>query len=172
MTPEPADRREAWTGSFLSVDEEDWEGLGRHEIVRMGDAAAVVPILPDGDVLLVRQLRPAVREALLEIPAGMLDVEGEDALTCAGRELVEETGFRHRSMEFLGGVYVAPGTTAHYVHLFRALVEPAPVAEPEPGIEVLREPMARMVAAARAGRVRDAKTALGLLLADARPSVA
>jgi len=131
----------------------------------------VLPVTPDGDVMLVRQLRPAVRDVLTEIPAGMLDVRGEDAATCAARELFEETGFRHQSIEFLGGVYVSPGTTNHYVHLFWALTEHEPAGTPEAGIELLREPLEMMLSSARAGRIRDAKTALALLLLEARQSI-
>lgn len=142
--------------------------MGEWELVKETSAAAVVPVTPDGEVLLVRQFRPAVRDHLVEIPAGMLDVDGEDALSCAARELREETGYEHRSIEFLGGVYVSPGTTDHYVHLFWALTEDEPVGEPEEGIELFRRPVREMVEAARAGRVRDAKTSLALLLLGER----
>jgi ADP-ribose pyrophosphatase len=154
----------AFDGRFLQVHLEAWPRLGEWEIVRQPGAAAVLPVTPGGEALLVRQFRPAVRDFLLEIPAGMLDVEGEDALTCAARELREETGYRHRSIEFLGGVYVSPGTTDHYVHLFWALTEHEQAGGPEAGIELVRRPVAEVVAAARAGRVRDAKTSLALLL--------
>lgn len=164
----PDATRTVYQGSFLRVDVEEWPGVGPWELVVQPGAAAVVPVTPDGDVLLVRQFRPPVRDVLIEIPAGMLDVTGEDAVTCATRELYEETGYRHRSIEFLGGVYVAPGSTDHYVHLFWALTEDEPVGEPESGIELLREPLGTMLEAARAGRVRDAKTALALLLLGAR----
>jgi ADP-ribose diphosphatase len=100
-----------------------------------------------------------------------MDIAGEDALMCAGRELVEETGYRHTGMEFLGGVYVSPGSTGHYVHLFVARTADAPERDVEEGIELIRRPFAHMVDAARSGRVRDAKTALALLLAAARPSL-
>ena len=149
---------------------EEWPGWGPWEIFVQPGAAAVLPVTPDGEVLLVRQFRPAVRDYSVEIPAGLMDVEGEDAATCAARELLEETGFRHRSIEFLGGVYVAPGTTNHYVHVFWALTEHEPAGETEGGIELLREPLGMMLGSARAGRVRDAKTALALLLLGARRS--
>ena len=161
---EPEASRTVYPGRLLRVDVESWPALGDWEVAKQPGAAAVVPITPDGDVLLVRQFRPAVRDVLTEIPAGMLDVQGEDAVSCATRELFEETGFRHRSIEFLGGVYVSPGTTDHFVHLFWALTDHEETGAPETSIEVLRRPLADMVAAARAGRVRDAKTALGLLL--------
>lgn len=151
------------------MDIEDWEGHGPYEVVHHPGAAAVLPITPDDDVLLVKQFRPAVRQALTEIPAGLLDVEGEDALTCACRELFEETGFRHRTIEFLGGYYASAGFTDEYVHLFWARTDAEPEVPAEQGIEVSRVPFERMVVAARAGRVRDAKTALALLMAAGRP---
>jgi ADP-ribose pyrophosphatase len=168
---EPVESHRAYRGSFLSVDVERWPGLPEHEIVRHIGAAGVLPILPTRDVLLVRQFRPAIRDALTEIPAGVLDVDGEDALTCATRELFEETGYRHETIEFIGGYYSSAGFTDEYVHLFLARVAPAPEGPPEDGIELRLEPFDRMVAAARAGRVRDVKTALALLLAAGRPPV-
>jgi ADP-ribose pyrophosphatase len=168
---EPAASRRAYRGSFVSVDVESWPGLPDHEIVRHPGAAGVLPVLPTGDVLLVRQFRPAIRDTLAEIPAGVLDVEGEDALTCAGRELFEETGYRHETIEFLGGYYSSVGFTDEYVHLFLARTAADPEGPPEDGIELRLEPFDRMAAAARAGRVRDVKTALALLLAAGRSPV-
>ena len=74
----------------------------------------------------MKQFRPPVRQTLTEIPAGLLDVDGEDALTCAARELFEETGYRHREIEFLGGYYASAGFTDEYVHLFWARRRPSP----------------------------------------------
>jgi ADP-ribose pyrophosphatase len=170
-TREPREIRSAYRGRFVSVDIEDWPAVGSWEVVRMPDAAAVLPLTPDGDVLLVSQFRPPIRDHLVEIPAGIMDVPGEDAVTCAARELVEETGYRHTRIEFLGGMYAAPGSTAHYIHLFVARTAEASEGEVEEGIELSRRPFAQMVAAARSGRVRDAKTALALLLAAGRPSL-
>jgi ADP-ribose pyrophosphatase len=165
VEPEPV--REVYAGRLIRVEVQDRPG-GAHDIVRHPGAAAVVPITPQGDVLLVRQLRPAVGQALTEIPAGLLDQDGEDALSCAARELFEETGFRHETIQFLGGYFSSAGFTDEYVHLFVAATRAEPDAEPEEGIEVLRRPFVEMAQAARAGRVRDAKTALGLLLAEAQ----
>ena len=167
---EPRQSRSAFKGHVVRLDIEDWEGHPPYEVVHHPGAAAVLPITPDGDVLSVTQLRPAVRQVLTEIP-GLLDVDGEDALTCAGRELFEETGFRHRAIECLGGCYASAGFTDEYVHLFWARTDPEPDAPAERGIDVSRVPLDRMVAAARAGRVRDAKTALSLLMAAGRPSL-
>ena len=165
---EPASSRDAWVGRYLTVAVETWPGLGDYELVRKQHAAAVVPITPTDDVLLVRQFRPPVRDSLLEIPAGLLDVEGEDALSCASRELLEETGFRASSIEFLGGCYLSPGFTDEYAHLFWARTEERASSEPEDGIELVRVPFAEAAAAARAGRFRNVTTALGILLTEPR----
>lgn len=167
----PTSERTVFQGAVLRLDVEEWPGHPPYEVIRHLGAAAVLPLLPSNDVLLVKQFRPAVRQVLTEIPAGLLDVDGEDALTCASRELFEETGYRHREIEFLGGYYASAGFTDEYVHLFRARTHDEPDAEAEEGIELIRMPFDRMVDAARAGKVRDAKTALALLLADGRPSL-
>jgi ADP-ribose pyrophosphatase len=169
MTGAPESSEVLFEGPVFSVARERWSGLDRaYDVALHVGASGVLPVTPDGDVLLVRQFRPPIRDTLVEIPAGLLDVRGEDAVTCAARELLEETGYRHASIEFLGGVFTTAGFSDEYVHLFWARTESDPSGEPEAGIELLRKPFAEMVMAARAGRVRDAKTALALLLADAR----
>jgi ADP-ribose pyrophosphatase len=168
-TREPESVDVVYEGSLFSVARERWPGADHaYDVVRHPGAAAVLPVTSDGDVILVRQLRPAIRDELVEIPAGILDVDGEDALTCAARELREETGFRHRSIEFLGGVFTSAGFSDEYVHLFWALVDETDALEPEAGIALLRKPFGEMAMAARAGRIRDAKTAIAVLVAEAR----
>jgi ADP-ribose diphosphatase len=166
---EPRSSREGFAGRLIRVEVESWDGHD-FEVVRHPGAAAVLPVTPEGDVLLVRQFRPAIRRTLVEIPAGVLDMDGEDAVGCAARELFEETGYRHRSLEFLGGIYTSAGFADEYIHLFEARTGDRQEGSPEEGIEVLRRPLDEMVTAARAGRVRDAKTAVALLLAGSRRS--
>jgi 8-oxo-dGTP pyrophosphatase MutT (NUDIX family) len=169
---EPASSRVLFAGRYLSVVEETWPGVGRWEVLRKHSAVAIVPITPRGDVVLVRQFRVPIRQDLLEVPAGLLDIEGEDALACAERELAEETGFVAQGTSFLGGLYMSPGTTDEYVHFFLTSVDRDPTGEPEDGIEVVSEPFRDMVLAARAGRVRDAMTTIALLFAaERRPSM-
>jgi ADP-ribose pyrophosphatase len=165
---EPARSTPLFRGRWVRVDEEEWPGIGAWEVVRTADAAAVLPITPEGDVLLVQQFRPPVRHVVTEIPAGLLDVEGEDAPSCAARELFEETGFRHASLELLTGFHPSAGHSAEFVPLFLARTRSQPEGEQEEGIELVRRSFAEMVAEARAGRIEDAKTALALLLAAAR----
>lgn len=166
---EPTGSRSVFEGTVIRLELEEWPGQPAYEVIHHAGAAGVLPLLPSNEVLLVKQFRPAIRQTLTEIPAGQLDVEGEDALTCASRELFEETGHRHRAIEFLGGFYSSPGFADEYVHLFWARTEAEPEGDPEDGIEVIRMPFDRMVDAARAGRVRDAKTAVALLIAGGLP---
>lgn len=150
------------------MDHEIWPAIGERDVVRVFDAAAVLPLTPDDDVLLIRQFRPAVRKDVVEIPAGLLDEPGETPDGCAARELFEETGFRPTSVTKLCEIHPSPGSLTERVHLFLAETDAAATREPERGIQVVRTPFPQAVAEARAGRIEDAKTALALLLADAR----
>jgi ADP-ribose pyrophosphatase len=169
MAERPEASEVGFDGQVLTGSWQRWRGAARPSaVVRHVGAAGVLPLTPDGDVLLVRQFRPPVRRSLVEIPAGLLDVDGEDPESCAARELLEETGYRHARIEPLGDVHTTAGFSDEVVHLFWATTEPEPVGVPEDGIEVLRRPLAEMVAAARAGLVPDAKTALALLMVEGR----
>lgn len=64
-------------------------------------AAAVLPVLPDGKILMVRQYRNALERDTIEIPAGARDSKTEPTIECAARELEEETGYRCENLEFL-----------------------------------------------------------------------
>ncbi len=143
---------------------------GRYrEIVHHPGACAAVPLLGE-DVLLVRQFRDAVGEELLEVPAGVRDVAGEGVAECAAREVLEETGHRVTSIEPLGSVVTAPGFADEVIDLFLAHVEPNAEREAEDEIELVRMPLADAVKAVHAGLIKDAKSALAILLASARTS--
>jgi hypothetical protein len=84
---------------------------------------------------------------------------------------MEETGHRSTETAFLGGTFLSPGFTAEYIHLFWARTAGEPVGKPEAGIEVVRMPLHRAIASAREGKVRNAMTAIGLLLAAGVPAL-
>jgi len=93
-----------YKGSVLEVYD-DYVDVGGHKthwdfIHHMG-ASAVLPVLPDGKILMVRQYRHALGRFTLEIPAGKRDSDDEDFLLCAKRELSEETGYSSENWEFL-----------------------------------------------------------------------
>ncbi|HEX5937731.1 MAG TPA: NUDIX hydrolase [Actinomycetota bacterium] len=165
---EPSGSKPVFRGRWVRVDEEDWPGSGTWEVVRPLDAACVLPVTPEGDVLLVRQFRAAARRRTLEIPAGILDVAGEEPIDCAARELYEETGYRHASIELLARILPSPGVSTERIHVHLARTSAGAEAEPEDGVELVRRPLAEMVATARAGALEDAKTVVALLLTAAR----
>jgi ADP-ribose pyrophosphatase len=136
-------------------------------------AVAIVAVDADDRVALVRQWRTAVGDALLEIPAGGLDIDGAGAKEApedaARRELEEETGFRARTWRKLAEFYTAPGFTDELMHLFLAtdLVPAHPDGRlgPDEDERLILEwlPWRDAVAAAEDGRIRDAKSIVGLL---------
>lgn len=131
-------------------------------------AVVVVPITAGGEVLLVRQYRYAVGEALLECVAGTREA-GEDPAECAAREIQEEAGVRAGKLTRLAEFYTAPGFCTEKLHLFLAeeLTESRLPGDEDEEIDVVRLPLAEAVAMAQRGEFRDAKTIIGLLLAAA-----
>jgi len=155
-------------GEIVSVriDEfeyEDGESAER-EIVAHPGAVAIVAH-DEKRFFMVRQPRePVGEEALLELPAGKLDEEGETPLQCAQRELVEEVGVEAADWRELKRVYTSPGFSDEQVHLFIATdltrVDPQP-SEGE-RIEIVEVPLADLDDAIDS--CADAKSLIGLLL--------
>jgi ADP-ribose pyrophosphatase len=141
--------------------------VGR-EVVRHPGAVGVVAITPEGEVVLVEQYRQPLRAILREIPAGKLS-EGEAPDACAIRELAEETGYRATGVVLIGEYFTTPGFTNERFHMFLARdLEPGdrePDGEEERSMNVVRVPFDEALADARAGRIEDGKTLVGLLLA-------
>lgn len=137
------------------------------EIVRHKGAAAIVPVDEREYVCLVRQHRVAVDQLMWEIPAGKLDTAEEDPLHCAVRELREETGLAAERMELLTKVITTPGFCTEQISLYLAtgLSQHEDHPDPDEFLQVTRVPLKEAVDRAMRGELRDAKTALGLLMA-------
>lgn len=162
-----------WSGRHLDVVTVDVEAPDgstfTRELLRTGGAAAIVPVLDDGDtVLVLRQYRASLDDLLLEIPAGMVD-EGEDPETCARRELVEEVGYQATDLAFLYEARVAAGFTDHVVTVFLAtgLTEVGADRQgpEEEAMTVERLSLREAPALIAAGELIDSKTITGLLAA-------
>jgi ADP-ribose pyrophosphatase len=136
----------------------------RREVVSYGQAVVLVPVDADGSLLLVRQYRHAVGEWLLELPAGGID-EGEAPEAAAQRELREETGHRG-ALTRIGGMFLAPGYSDEFQHIFAAtgLVADALDADEDEEIELARVPLSDVLSLVDRGEIRDAKSLAGLLL--------
>jgi ADP-ribose pyrophosphatase len=140
----------------------DGEEVSR-EIVRHRGAVAVVAH-DERHVWLVRQPREAVEEPdLLEIPAGRLDVEGEEPLQAARRELAEEIGLGAHNWQPILSYYTSAGFTDERVHLFEAsgLFEASAESGENERIEIVRWPLEELDRGIE--EIRDAKTLIGLL---------
>lgn len=139
------------------------------EVVRHPGAAAMVPILDSGQVLLVKQYRHAVNRYLLEIPAGTLEAD-ETPETCARRELIEEVGHDASSIEKLGKIFPAPGYTDECIHIYlmRGLTPVGQQLEDDEVLEIQPTSMNDAVSMISRGEIQDAKTITGLLLTSKR----
>jgi ADP-ribose pyrophosphatase len=133
------------------------------EVVEHAPVVAIVALDDRGDVLLVRQYRLPVKQALLEIPAGGVDA-GEGAEEAAQRELQEETGQRAGRLERLASFFSSPGYCDEYMHLYLATaLEPAALAaDADESIEVVRLPLDEALRLIERGEIHDAKTIVGL----------
>ena len=97
----------------------DTDQTSTREVVRHKGACAILPITPEGKIILVRQYRYAPDEGLLEIPAGKIDSKEENPLHCAARELEEEAGVTGELIP-LGHVYTSPGFSDECLYLYAA----------------------------------------------------
>jgi ADP-ribose pyrophosphatase len=133
------------------------------EIVVHAETIAVVPILDDGRLVLVRQYRKAADRVLLEIPAGGID-EGESREEATRREMVEETGYGVGSLQHLTSFFTSPGFTTEYMHLFEARqLQPGEATEQTDQIEVVILSREEAIDCIKTGEIMDAKTILGLM---------
>jgi ADP-ribose pyrophosphatase len=166
MSFERVGSEEVWNGRIASVRNDrfrhdDGEVVER-EIVSHPGAVAVVA--HDGESLwLVRQPREAVDDYLLELPAGKLDEEGEDALATAKRELAEEIGKAAKSWEHLTTFYASPGFSDEAIHVYLAtdLYDQQAHTDEIERIEIVKVPLGEIDDVIRSNV--DSKTLVGLL---------
>lgn len=131
-------------------------------------AACIVPVTPDGKILLVRQFRPALERYTWEVPAGQKDTAGEDPALCARRELREETGYDSDSIEKILALQstVAFCNEAIDVYLARDIY---PVGEQQlddaEAIDCKLWDPEKILAMIDSGQMEDAKTIAGVLAA-------
>ena len=154
-------------------DHPDEDGFTRVVLEHPG-AVVVLAVDDDERVLCLRQYRHPARRRFIELPAGLLDVAGEEPQAAAERELTEEAGLRAGSWTSLGSTYSSPGISAELVHYFLARdLETADrgdfvAAHEEADMEVVWVPFDDLLAAIREGRARDAPVVIAVLTAQDR----
>jgi ADP-ribose pyrophosphatase len=169
------DSRRVYTGRVLNLDIDKVRfpdsSTGELEIIRHPGASAVVPFLndpagEDPQILLIKQYRYAAEDFIYEVPAGRLD-PNESPLSCARRELMEETGCTATSIEHLYTFYTTPGFIDERIHGFIAtgLTRGESRREADEFLTLETMTLSRALELIQSGEIRDAKTALLILFA-------
>jgi ADP-ribose pyrophosphatase len=136
----------------------------KRTVIRMNGAVSVVPVVDD-TVVLIRQYRTPLDRPLLELPAGKLDVDGEDPRDAAARELAEEAGYTAGKLEPVAHFYTSPGFADEHMSVFIATdltpVEARPMGPEEVAAEIVRIPIAELPGMLH--EIEDGKTLIGLM---------
>jgi ADP-ribose pyrophosphatase len=134
------------------------------EVVTHPGSVVVLPVLPDGRILLIRQYRHATRQHLWELVAGRMD-PGETPRKAAARELIEETGYRAKRFRLFLDVFPTPGFLEERMYILLAEGLTAGEAQPEEDEKIISraynpKQLEEMI---RKGKLRDAKSIAGIL---------
>jgi len=151
----------------LKVEEvvEPGDARTTREVVVHAGSVVIVPRLPDGRLILVRQYRHAVKETLWELVAGGME-RGETPRQSARRELLEETGYRARVVKPLLEFYPSPGILSEKMHLVEAsdLTPSKGQLDADERIEVGLFTVSKVMEMIRNNEILDGKTLVGILL--------
>ena len=160
-------RELAYRGKILEVYSDQMligETISQWDFIHLRGGAAVVPVLNDGKILMIKQYRNAIDEYSLEIPAGMYDSDEEAGETCAKRELLEETGYLAKEIRWLVSVHSLVAFTDEKVDVYLAetLTKGECNLDDEEEIETVAFTVEELKEKLRAGEITDAKTVAGL----------
>jgi ADP-ribose pyrophosphatase len=138
-----------------------------YDIVAHRGAVTIIPMDDQGNILFVRQFRPATGQMLLELPAGTLE-DDEPPIECARREIREETGMAASDIIKVGETFLAPGYSTEFMHYFLATgLYSAPLpGDDDEYIHVEIIPVGEAMRMAREGGLIDAKSLVGLFLLE------
>ena len=136
------------------------------EWIKHPGASSVIPLLPDNQIILVKQFRYPVGQVTLEVPAGKLDVEGEDPLECATRELSEETGYTAGKIWKLTTIATTVGFSNEIIHLYAAtdLTPGKKHPDEDEFINTVKVPLTAALQLVESGKIIDAKSIISILL--------
>jgi len=170
LSIEVIDRRKIFKGRVIDLSIESVifpKQQVEMECINHPGGAAVVPLVSDGSVVLIKQYRHCIGDTIWEIPAGRLE-PGEDPLVCAKRELEEEVGYRAAQVRKLTEIYSAPAYCTEIISIFLAtgLTPSTQRLDDDEIIKVVNLPLAEAIAKIKTGEIKDAKTVVGLLLTN------
>lgn len=131
-----------------------------HTGIHHPGAAVILPILDNGNIVIIRQFRPALGKWIYELPAGTMEV-GESPLTCAQRELKEETGYQFETFQSLGQLTPLAGFCDEIQYLYVAKHAPSKTqlnCDDDEVIDVLEMTLAELEQNIKNDSITDAKT--------------
>ncbi|MGB6500177.1 MAG: NUDIX hydrolase, partial [Thermoplasmata archaeon] len=134
------------------------------EVITHPGSVVVLPVFPDGRILMIRQYRHATRQFLWELVAGRID-EGENPRKAAARELIEETGYRAKRFHVFLDIFPTPGFLEERMYILLAEDLTAGVAEPEEDERITAQAFTHgeIEQMIRRNKIRDAKSVAGIL---------
>ena len=156
-------------GKIIDFYQDTMEINGDHTVIwdfiKHKGAAAVVPVTDEGKILMVRQYRNALERYTLEIPAGALDTADEPEITCASRELEEETGYRSENLEWLINLRTTVAFCNEKIEVFVAknLIPSRQHLDEDEFIDLGAYTMEELKEKIYSGEIEDAKTVSALL---------
>lgn len=159
--------KRVYQGRLLDVREDEVRlpngNTTRREYIVHPGAVVIIPLLDNGDVILERQYRYALRRDFIEFPAGKID-GAEDPLECARRELLEETGYEAETWRCLTTIYPCIGYSDERLvyYLAQKLKFTGHRPDDDEFLEVFRLPFEDALAQVRTGDICEAKTVAGL----------
>jgi ADP-ribose pyrophosphatase len=156
----------AYDGHFLKVTRDRIKlpdgSESQREFIRHPGAVVILPLLPDGRVLLERQFRYPNDRVFIEFPAGKID-PGEEALVTAKRELEEETGYTARQWDFVCTIHNAIAYSDEHLDIFLARDLTLGEAKLDEGefLELFTATIPELLEMVRRGEITDVKTIIG-----------
>lgn len=171
LTEKQLNTRTVYRGGLLHVKEDQIQlpngQPAKREYILHPGAVVVIPLLENNHVILERQFRYPLRQDFYELPAGKLD-EGETALVCGQRELLEETGYSATKWRFVGTIHPCIGYSNESMSLFLAqeLSLGMHQRDGDEFLEVFALHLSEAIEWVRSGRITDAKTVIGLFWAE------
>ena len=144
---------------FSNGNTEEWDYIHHR------GAAAVLPVMDDGRLIMVRQYRNALEKYILELPAGALDYPEEPGIVCAARELEEETGYRSEYLEWLLTIRTTVALSNEKIDIYvaRNLISTRQHLDPNEFVEVETYTLDELKQMIFSGEIEDGKTIAAIM---------